>query len=293
MMGALPRWGALLCAFLCALLASFSPLRGTRAQDDGLSSLELRLPGPDGSEEIVWVGWPRDARGPLPVLVALHGAGEARRGRGRGHLGWPRDYALGDAFAALLRGRLRSSDYGEMVGEAHLRRRNRALRSRAFAGMVVVAPYTPNLLPEPVHAPSIVAYGDWIAGALLAAVRERVEVASSSVAGIDGVSLGGRMALEVGLTHRDAFASVGAIQPAIRGHVPEIAALLDAERAPALRLLSSEADPFLTATRELSEAWTSTPHELLVLPGPHDYSFNRGPGSIELLFFHERALARP
>jgi hypothetical protein len=276
-----------------ALSVALFGSRSTRAQEDGaIQSIELRLPGVAGSteEEVVWVGWPRGATGPLPVLVALHGAGEARRGRGRGHLGWPRDYALGNAFEALLRGRLRSSDYGEMVDAAHLRRRNRALRSRAFAGLVVVAPYTPNLLPEPVGAPSIAAYGDWIAGPLLAAVRARVSCASS-VAGIDGVSLGGRMSLEVGLTHRETFASVGAIQPAVRGHVPEIAALLDAAHAPALRLLSSEADPFLTATRQLSAAWTATPHELLVLPGPHDYAFNRGPGAIELLFFHERALA--
>jgi len=286
------RRGWLRAAAVLAVCALLGP-RGTRAQDDGpLQSIELRLPGPEGSteEEVVWVGWPRDASGPLPVLVALHGAGEARRGRGRGHLGWSRDYALGAAFEALLRGRLRSSDYGELVDAAHLRHRNRALRSRAFEGLVVVTPYTPNLLSEPVGAPSIRAYGDWIAGPLLAAVRERVTVASPSLAGIDGVSLGGRMSLEVGLSHRETFASVGAIQPAVRGHVPEVAALLDTAHPPALRLLSSEADPFLTATRQLSSAWSAVPHELLVLPGPHDYAFNRGPGALELLFFHERAL---
>lgn len=276
-----------------AILAASSvalPLpRGTHAQEGALASIELRLPGLDGEEEVVWVGWPRRAAHPLPVLVALHGAGEARRGRGRGHLGWPRDYALGDAFEALLRGRLRSSDYGELVDAAHLRRRNRSLRVRAFDGLVVVAPYTPNLLSEPVGAPPIRAYGDWIAGPLLEAVRARVAVASPTLAAIDGVSLGGRMSLEVGLTHREAFASVGAIQPAVRGHVPEVAALLDASNPPALRLLSSEGDPFLAATRQLSAAW-AVPHELLVLEGPHDYAFNRGPGSIELLFFHERAL---
>jgi hypothetical protein len=32
------------------------------------------------------------------------------------------------------------------------------------------------------------------------------------------------------------------------------------------------------------------PHELLVTPGPHDYVYNRGPGSYEMLLWHERVL---
>lgn len=275
---------------LLLVLAAVVPGTG---QAPVVTSRELTLPGLEpGVTETVWVGWPAAASGPLPVLVALHGAGEARRGRGRGHLGWPHDYRLERAFVALLGGRLARSDYGELVEAAHLRARNRALRSRAFAGLVVVAPYTPNLLAEPVGAPSIAAFGDWVAGPLLDAVRREVSVASPDVAGIDGVSLGGRMALEVGLRHPERFRSVGAIQPAVRGHVPEVAALAGAGQA--LRLLSSTDDPFLPATRALSEAWDAAgvPHELLVLPGPHDYAFNRGPGSIELLFFHDRALGR-
>ena len=30
------------------------------------------------------------------------------------------------------------------------------------------------------------------------------------------------------------------------------------------------------------------PHELLVIPGTHGYEFNRGPGGIEMLLWHER-----
>lgn len=278
-------WSA---AILLGALISWGPRLG--AQDaTSIEQREIHLAGPEG-DEVVWVGWPRGASSDLPIVVALHGAGEARRGRGRGHLGWPRDYALVAAFAALLRGPLTAADYRELVSATHLRRRNRTLRERAFRGLVVVAPYTPNLLSEPVGAASIAAYGDWIAGPLLDAVRAEVSVASRTRAGIDGVSLGGRMALEVGLRHPERFQSVGAIQPAIRGHVDEVAAL--ASPGQSLRLLSSDDDPFLRATRALSEAWTTRAlaHELVVTPGPHDYAFNRGPGSIELLFFHDRVL---
>jgi pimeloyl-ACP methyl ester carboxylesterase len=279
-----------LAALLLMLAALVEPVRG---QTSAVESRELILPGVEpGGSETVWVGWPRGASGPLPVVVALHGAGEARLGRGRGHWGWPRDYELEEAFAALLAAPLSAAAYRGLVDEAHLAARNRALAARAFGGLVVVAPYTPNLLAESVGAGSILAFGDWVAGPLLDAVRREVPVASPEAAGIDGVSLGGRMALEVGLRHPERFQSVGAIQPAVRGRVSAIAAL--ARPGQALRLLSSRRDPFLPATRALSEAWTSAslPHELLVVPGPHDYIFNRGPGSIELLYFHDAALGR-
>ena len=32
------------------------------------------------------------------------------------------------------------------------------------------------------------------------------------------------------------------------------------------------------------------PHEFRLLAGPHDYPFNRGPGGVEMLLFHDRAL---
>ena len=61
-----------------------------------------------------------------------------------------------------------------------------------------------------------------------------------------------------------------------------------------IRLLSSEEDPFLEATRALSRALGErhVTHRLTVVPGPHDYGFNRGPAGIEMLYFHDRALAR-
>ena len=31
-------------------------------------------------------------------------------------------------------------------------------------------------------------------------------------------------------------------------------------------------------------------HEFVVVAGPHDYAFNRGPGGIEMLLWHDRVL---
>src|SRR5690606_15994136 len=139
--------------------------------------------------------------------------------------------------------------------------------------------------------------GDWLAGPLLEAVRERFPGAARTRegTGIDGVSMGGRVALEAGFAHPEAFGSVGAIQPAIRGMEEALAERAARASSPQrLHLLSSDEDPFLGATRELASALTDrrVAHTLSVVPGPHDYAFNRGPAGLEMLLFHDRALAR-
>ena len=67
------------------------------------------------------------------------------------------------------------------------------------------------------------------------------------------------------------------------------------ERRPALklRLLTSHDDYFRGPILAISQAWRAAgvAHDFADLPGPHDYVFNRGPGSIELLLWHDRALA--
>ncbi len=269
-----------------------------QAPSEHVESREIRLPSPWGEARVL-VTHARHRHAPapttrLPIVVALHGAGEARRGPERGYLGWTADYHLADAFGALGRGRLTAGDYGDMVRPEHLAARNRALRAQPFRDLIVVTPYTRDLMGEQPGSDAIREYADWLAGPLLEAVRREVPTAALTRAGtgIDGVSLGGMLSLEAGLRHPEAFGAVGAIQPAIRGRVDAVAPLADGTQR--IRLLSSDQDPFLAPTRALSEAWTArhVAHELLVTPGRHGYAFNRGPGGVELLFFHDRALVR-
>jgi enterochelin esterase-like enzyme len=125
---------------------------------------------------------------------------------------------------------------------------------------------------------------------------ESKSVTTREARGIDGVSMGGRLALLVGFMHADIFGAVGALQPAIKVEEAEMFALM-AKRATygkklAIRLVSSEGDPFLAAVRALSKALeaVSVQHDLVVTPGPHDYVWNRGPGGAEMLLWHERVL---
>ncbi len=231
-----------------------------------------------------------------PILIALHGAGEADPDRG--YLGWATLYDLPNAFQGLMRGHVFAADYQRFVRDPHLLYVNESLRGERFRGVMVVTPYVPDIGGEEVSSERMREIGDWLAGPLIDAVRERFEGAARTRegTGIDGVSMGGRVALEVGLTHPEVFGAVEGIQPAIRGNEDALAALAG-EAEPAhpqrLRLLTSDDDPFLWSTRRLSGALVERrlTHTLTVVPGPHDYAFNRGPAGLEMLLFHDRALA--
>jgi enterochelin esterase-like enzyme len=60
----------------------------------------------------------------------------------------------------------------------------------------------------------------------------------------------------------------------------------------ALRIATSNDDAFVNTNRALAEALSSAgvPREFEDHLGPHDYIWNRGPGSFELLLFHDHAL---
>lgn len=299
-LGSHARVGAVFVALAAIAAAILEPTGLAQSSSPVLHQYRVDLDGPTGQREHVLVTFPRlpgRAQHPeghrWPVVVALHGLGEAQRGIERGYLGWNVDYALPRAYEAMLRGRLSTQDLGGFVRPAHLARLNAWLADRGFSGVAVVTPYTPAIA-APEREAERRTYGDWLAGPMLRAVRAAYPGLSATAAGtaVDGVSLGGRLALEIGFRHPEAFGAVGGIQPAVRGDAARLAALVRPEAAQRLRLLSSDGDAFLPATRELSQALAarSIPHDLLVVPGPHDYAFNRGPGAVELLRFAQTAL---
>jgi enterochelin esterase-like enzyme len=129
------------------------------------------------------------------------------------------------------------------------------------------------------------------------AYRETPAIGTPESTGIDGVSLGGRAALGIGLLRPKSFAVVASLQAALRTDNSEDllhrARSAKAEKADLhLRLLTSSDDYFLKANTLLAEALSvqGIPTELVTIPGPHDYVFNRGPGGYEMLMFHDRVL---
>lgn len=231
----------------------------------------------------------------LPLLVAMHGWGETLRGVERGVWGWPRDYELGASERELRMTRLRSEAFLGHVEGARLTALRADLTARPYQGVVVVAPFTPDVLDGDAGALQH-DFDQWLVETLVPRARRELMVLTTREAtGIDGVSLGGLHALEVGFAHPEVFGVVGTLQPAVRGRIPRVMGRYtsSAQRpAQRIRLVTSHGDVFRTDVMALHDAMTTRgiAHDLRVLAGPHDYVFNRGPGGVEMLLFHDRAL---
>jgi dienelactone hydrolase len=245
---------------------------------------------PEGERALLLV--PEGAAG-APILIALHGRGETAQGLDVGAHAWPHAYALDRMHRRLFAPPLTGADLEQMWSPSRLAQLNASLEAAPYRGLVVACPYTPDLTGRSLEA--VRGFGRFLADTLLARVRaETGSHADRGAIGIDGVSMGGRVALLVGLSYPEIFGVVGALQPAIR--LDETLAIADlarsaASRAPqTLRLVSSEDDPFLPAVRAASARLhdAAIEHELLVVPGNHGYAWNRGPGGAELLLWHER-----
>ena len=234
----------------------------------------------------------------FPVLVAFHGRGESVKGSRRGSRGWIDDYGLSRAIARLAAPPLRAEDFESFVTDERLARFNAALGERPYAGLIVVCPFLPDVLKGARAFEEAGPLADFVVDVLLPRVYAKTPAQGTpATTGIDGVSLGGRASLLVGLTRPQAFGSVGALQAALDPkELSRFSALAvrAATQNPALRLrlLTSDEDYFRKENQRLSVllARGGVAHELLRVVGTHSYRFNRGPGSLEMLVFHDRAL---
>ena len=240
----------------------------------------------------------REAGSRLPVLVAMHGRGEALKGPELGARGWVDDYWLSTTVERLHRPPLTLEDLRGFADETRLARLNASLVQRPYQGLIVVCPYTPDLLPADEPIDKALPLARFVVDTVLPrAYRETPAIGTAETTGIDGVSLGGRAALGIGLLRPKSFAVVASLQAALRSdHSEDI--LRRAREANAqkpdlyVRLLTSSDDYFLKANTLLAAAFQAhgIHTELVNVPGPHDYDFNRGPGGYEMLMFHDRVL---
>ncbi len=266
---------------------------GARDAAAPLVQEELRFDGAASTRALVLAP---ASGGPFPILVALHGRGEAVRGAEVGAHGWLRDYKLDRSIAAVSSGRLTRDDLEGLVDDPERARWTRDLAAHPYRGLVVVCPHTPDILAGTRSLHAADAFVEFVVDALLPRVRERFS--TTGAVGVDGVSLGGRISLLAAARRPEAWRAVGALQPAVReaeipAFVDELGSFRRRSSAP-LRLVTSTADPFRPAVLGLDRELTrlGLDHEAVTLPGPHDYSFNRGPGGVSMLLFHDRALRR-
>ncbi|HEY0464504.1 MAG TPA: esterase [Polyangiaceae bacterium] len=308
---------ALTLTFLCSAVACKRNAPPGSEQARGAQSLGSAARAPHAkpmlpASEITW-DYPATELGPmrvvvlvpehelderLPVLVALHGRGEALKGPELCARGWVDDYALPATVERLHRPPISLDDLHGYADDARLARLNASLAQRPYQGLIVVCPYTPDSLPADESIDKALPLARFIVETVLPrAYRETPAIGSPESTGIDGVSLGGRAALGVGLLRPKSFAVVASLQAALRSD--NSADILRRAREAKLekpdlfvRLLTSSDDYFLKANQLLSMDLQAVGihTELVTIPGPHDYEFNRGPGGYEMLMFHDRVL---
>ena len=254
---------------------------------------------PFGSTDVV-ISIPEtaDDAARFPVLIALHGRGESLKGSRRGARGWLDDYDLERAMARLGEPPLRKRDFQGYVGRDRLRRLNASLARQPYSDLIVVCPYLPDVLRRDMAFSAAEPLAAFIVDVLLPRVYAKTPALGTAAStGIDGVSLGGRASLLIGFNRPHAFGAIGALQAALDdSEVRRFAELgqraLGENPQLSLRLLTSKNDHFLRVNRQLASALSKRgvePHYLRVL-GTHSYRFNRGPGALEMLLFHDRAL---
>lgn len=235
----------------------------------------------------------------LPVVLAMHGLGEALKGPKKGARGWVDDYWLPRALRRIHEPPLLAADFRNRFRAGRLDLMNESLSRQPYRGVIVVCPYTPHevLKGERAFGDGRV-LADFLVDVLIPKVYEQTPaIGTPATTGVDGVSLGGRAAVLVGLARPEAFGALGALQPAFDVEdAPRLAerAAQARKKNPGLtvRLLTSDGDYYLASTKAISAAMAEAgvDNTLVVVPGDHSYDFNRGPGVYEMLFFHDRAL---
>jgi pimeloyl-ACP methyl ester carboxylesterase len=238
---------------------------------------------------------PRDGSTPRRVLVLLHGLGETKS-EALGIGAWSERYGLCEAHARLRRPPVRRLlEDAVYLTDARLQELDRELEREPFRGLAVACPFTPNVFRAGPTAQVLDRYAAWLVEQVVPELERELGVRAPAV-GLDGVSLGGYVALEVFLRRPEAFASVGSLQAAIRPDAAEAYAArfsrAFAERRKPVRVATSGWDSGRAANEKLVAclAKRNIPATLSVPPGPHDQRFLREAGTLELLLWHDRAL---
>lgn len=238
----------------------------------------------------------------LPVVIVMHGQGEALKGPEKGARGWVDDYDLPTTLLRLAAPPLTERDFHDRVHPGRLEALNDGLAQQPYQGLIVVCPYTPHRVLKGERAfTDAKMLADFLVDVLIPKVyAETPSIGTPATTGVDGVSLGGRAAVLVGLMRPEAFGSLGALQPAFdvedaKRLAKSAKSALEKNPKLRIRLLTSEGDFYLESTKALSAAMrkAGVDNTLDVVAGDHSYAFNRGPGGYEMLLFHDRALRAP
>ncbi|HEY3498995.1 MAG TPA: alpha/beta hydrolase-fold protein [Polyangiaceae bacterium] len=265
-----------------------------------LEEHELEVPGERLARRAL-VLVPRSGPRPDRLVVLFHGLGETSS-EALGIRAFADRYGLVAADRRLRRPpverTLKDAVYltDERIGEV-----NAELAREAYRGLSLVCPYTPNVFRQPSTAAALDRYATWVVEGLLPVVRRSLALPGGAEStGVDGVSLGGYVSLEVFLRKPEVFGAAGCLQGAFSVPLADVYAARFAEALArvgrrSLRIASSSwdkgkpaSDRLVKKLRERGIACASS-----VTPGPHDQRWLREVGCLDALLHYDRALSGP
>jgi enterochelin esterase-like enzyme len=238
---------------------------------------------------------PKGAR--VPLLVLLHGLAETVDEE-MGAYAWVKRYGVGEGFAhARAPKTISMASLKKMATEERIAEIQDSLEKKPFRGMVIACPYTPNIWKVGVSVDAALdVYASWLFDVLVPRLRSETPV--NGKLGLDGVSLGGYASLGVGVRKLESIDALGCVQAAVSTSDAEswadrIQKAFASKGAKPLSLITSTSDAFRKPVETLSAALKkrAIAHDFRLAIGPHDQPFLRGPGSLEMLLWHDRALA--
>jgi pimeloyl-ACP methyl ester carboxylesterase len=242
---------------------------------------------------------PRHTTDPVPLLIAFHGKGETIDEK-TGAYAWVDGYGLTSCYERLLRPPVVATETrARFWDQPRLKEINDALAAKPFGGIAVACPYTPDFFKAMDRVKMLDDYADWIVREVIPRARREARVLPGAAnTGLDGVSLGGYVGLELFLRKPEQFGAWGSVQGAFGSHrvrydypdrLKETLARVGPRK---LHLLTSTSDTY----REENEAMhkrlveIGVTHDYLTPPGAHTTPFLKDTGTLEMLFWHERAL---
>jgi predicted esterase len=287
--------GAALGASLCPAGAA-----GKELSSAELSLVDLQLSG-DRAFGRALLLVPRALPPDPELLILLHGLGETHD-RTVGARAFAERYGLLSAVARLTRPPLeRTLPKKDYFGPGRLDELNARLALRPYRTPVIVCPYTPNPYQAGGEA-TTVRYAGFLSERLKAEVEQRVGASFPSArCMISGVSMGGFLAVEVFLSKPEVFGALGLAQGAFgpnqaSRYAAGVESAVKRVGPRRVEILSSSFDPYRRPNELFHQHLQRRKQasRLRVSPGPHDQSWLKESGVIEMLLsaddvFAERA----
>lgn len=278
--------------------ASLALPRAARAEAEPYELRDLTVPAVRKGMGRFLLLVPRHASGPVPLLVVFHGKGET----GNAALGvraWVDRYGLGTSYARLLAPPVAP----ELPKWVHWRPErlteiNTRLAQRPFGGLAVACPYVPDVFGLPDRVRFLDDFARWVVDEVVARTRRETPILEGARhVGVDGVSLGGFVSIEVFLRRPEAFGAFGMVQSAFGASLADhygkaLARTVDRVGPRRIHLETSLGDVYREDNERLSKRLgkLGVPHDFVAPPGYHNQPFLRDSGTLEMLLWHDRAL---